>query len=345
MQLIEKNNEKTYFLDFLRVLSCLAIIFLHVQHTAAVDDQTINSTIRANLNFVLTNLQWAVPMFFMISGYIFLGVKKECTYRSMLKHYVKLALIIIFVYTFFNIIELFYAEKRFTLDLFIKSIIKTISGKSWDHLWFIYSIFAIYLVMPVFKLFYDKADYNLDIFIFLSFLFIYLIPTINKYLPIKIGIEYIFGWKTFYVFLGGYFAKRKVPNLPINNLIMFALIVLIAILNFYSFYYLNNPFMSYSNRFLVVFYTSLIFLLSINIFNNENKFIHEMSKYTFSVYIYHVIFVHMMTKVLHIYPLRVNPFLNLIIAYVVITIISFAFSMVLQKIEGQVRGLIKMTNR
>ena len=148
----------------------------------------------------------------MISGYIFLGIKKEYSYKSMLKYYIRLTLVIIFVYSFLNIIELLYIEKHLSLNLIKKSIFKMINGKSWDHLWFIYSIFAIYLVMPVFKMIFDKADYNLDIFIFLSFLFIYLIPNINKYIPVKIGTEYIFNWKIFYVFLGGYFAKKKIVN-------------------------------------------------------------------------------------------------------------------------------------
>lgn len=328
--LFVENNEKTYFLDFLRVISCLAIIFLHVQHTAVSDDPTVSMAIRQNLIFVVTNLQWAVPMFFMISGYIFLGIKKECSYKSMLKYYIRLILVILFIYTFFNIIELLWTEKVFNLDMFFKSVIKMINGKSFDHLWLINSIFTIYLIMPVFKLFYDKADYNLDVFILISFLFIYLIPTINKYLPFQIGTYYIFDWQMFYVFLGGYFAKKKIVNSMFNNVVMGLLLILIAILNYYSFYYMNNAFMSYSSRFLVVFYTSLIFLLSINILNRKNKFISEVSKYTFNVYIYHVIFIHIMTKVLYIYPLRHNPFFSIIIAYVAITFISFIFCIVLQ---------------
>ena len=339
MQIIEKNNENSYFLNVLRVLSCLAIIFLHVQNTAISDDPTVSTILINNFAYFITNLQWAVPTFFMISGYIFLGIKSECTYRSMLKHYIRLLIVIILIFTILNITEYMYIEKKFTLDLLKRSVIKMINGKTWDHLWFIYSIFAIYLVMPAFKLFFDRADENLDIFIVLCFVFIYLIPNLNKYLPIKIGYEYVFNWKIFYVFLGGYFAKRKIVNNKINNLIMGLLLILILIINYISYYKYGRALMSYSDRFTVVIFTSLLFLLTMNLFNNKNIFFEKLSKHTFSVYIIHVVFVHMMTKVFNIYPLRNMPVLSITIAYIVITIISFLFCIyvfdpILNKIEN-----------
>lgn len=325
MQIIEKNNENSYFLNILRVLSCFAIIFLHVQNTAISDDPTVSLALKNNFSFFITNLQWAVPIFFMISGYIFLGIKSECTYKSMFKHYIRLLIVIIFIYTALNIIEYVYIEKLFSLDLLKRSIIKMINGKTWDHLWFIYSIFAIYLVMPVFKLFFDKADENLDIFIIISFIFIYLIPNLNNYLPIKIGYEFVFNWKIFYVFLGGYFAKKKIVNNKINNIIMTILLIIILIINYISYYKYGKALMSYSDRFTVVIFSSLIFLLFMNLFNNKSIIFKKLSKHTFSVYIIHVVFVHMMTKVFHIYPLRSFPILSIILAYIVITIISFLF--------------------
>lgn len=339
MQIIEKNNVNTYFLNVLRVLSCLAIIFLHVQNTAISDDPTVNSVLKNNFTYFITNLQWAVPIFFMISGYIFLGIKKECTYKSMFKHYIRLLIVIIFIYTILNIIEYMYIEKKFSLELLKKSIIKMINGKTWDHLWFIYSIFAIYLIMPVFKLFFDKASIDLDIFIIICFIFIYLIPNLNNYLPIKIGYEFVFNWKIFYVFLGGYFAKKKIVNNKINNLIMFLFLIFILIINHISYYKYGRALMSYSDRFTVVIFSSLLFLLFMNLFNNKNLIFEKLSKHTFSVYIIHVIFVHMMTKVFNIYPLRTIPILSISLAYIIITVISFIFCIyifdpILNKIEN-----------
>ena len=107
--MFEKNKLKkhTAFLDILRVFSCIAIIFLHVNQNSFLDSTTASSDIISFIHLFHNYFRWAVPMFLMISGYIFLGVKDECTYKSMRKQYIKILLIIILFFTSFNLIELF----------------------------------------------------------------------------------------------------------------------------------------------------------------------------------------------------------------------------------------------
>lgn len=84
-----------------------------------------------------------------------------------------------------------------------------IAGDSWGHLWYLYELVGIYLVLPIIKLFIDNAS-SRDFIMALAVLFIFNLcvstinsinPAVGFYLPIK-------GNSLFYLLLGRYLDKE-----------------------------------------------------------------------------------------------------------------------------------------
>ena len=339
--MFEKNKLKkhTAFLDILRVFSCIAIVTIHVNHNSLVDSTTISDSLKVIITYINSLLYWAVPMFFMISGYIFLGVKSNCTYKSMAKYYIKMIILILFAFTAFNIVELFITNKTFYLGIFKDAIYLTLQGKSWDHMWFLMTIFVAYLIFPLVRPFYDKADRDLDIFIFLFGIFTIVIPEINKIFNIKIYNDFIFDYKIYFCFLGGYLAKKKVANNVFNNVMLVVALFIILIISGYCYWNpnININLTSFINRLLTSVIAFLLFNIFANMLNVQNNFFRFLSKYTLYIYIFHVAFIHIFTKVLRIFPYELKyPVIMVILSILIVFISSLIVGVIIKPIEDYV---------
>ena len=84
----------------------------------------------------------------MITGYC-LSLKKECTYSYCLHHVLKFIKILFTVGLFYSLLEEVFIAKKFSITILGTSILNVFTGNLWDHMWFIYAIIGVYLVMPV----------------------------------------------------------------------------------------------------------------------------------------------------------------------------------------------------
>ncbi len=89
-----ENNKRIYFLDVLRVISCLAVIMIHASAEYVVRDI-------GTINFWIGNIfdgisAIAVPIFIMISGTLLLDEKYLYTKKKLIKHISKMILFFVF---------------------------------------------------------------------------------------------------------------------------------------------------------------------------------------------------------------------------------------------------------
>lgn len=77
-------NQRKNYIDLLRVISAFAVVVIHVTSAAMNTTEVSSQTYMANalLNSIM---RWAVPVFFMISGALFLDSKREVTTKSSLQ--------------------------------------------------------------------------------------------------------------------------------------------------------------------------------------------------------------------------------------------------------------------
>ena len=96
------NQRKNYF-DLLRVISSFAVVVIHVTSAAMNTTEVSSQTYMANalLNSIM---RWAVPVFFMISGALFLDPKREVTTKKLFTKINKYYML----YTNYIALDLFY---------------------------------------------------------------------------------------------------------------------------------------------------------------------------------------------------------------------------------------------
>lgn len=147
------SGPRKQFLDVLRVLATCAVVLMHVLTGATdVTDASIVPEYRSLLLSVMDLVTWCVPIFLLISGYLFLNPERTLTYPVMIKKYCRrIALAILLFGVPYAASELVVTERTFRIRMIPEALKMTLTGHTWSHMWYLYLIFFLYLVTPLLK--------------------------------------------------------------------------------------------------------------------------------------------------------------------------------------------------
>lgn len=147
------NKERVAFLDQLRVLATLGVVLLHTA-TGVLDIYDLTQYPGAEMVFVaLRSLTvWCVPVFVVISGYLFLNPERDLSLWKMLWKYCRRIILALFVFGVpFALLEQVAVAGEVNAAMFPRAFWMVLTGKSWAHLWYLYMILALYLVTPLIR--------------------------------------------------------------------------------------------------------------------------------------------------------------------------------------------------
>ena len=147
------SGPRKQFLDVLRVLATCAVVLMHVLTGATdVTDASIVPEYRSLLLSVMDLVTWCVPIFLLISGYLFLNPERTLTYPVMIKKYCRrIALAILLFGVPYAASELVVAERIFRVMMIPEALKMTLMGHTWSHMWYLYLILFLYLITPLLK--------------------------------------------------------------------------------------------------------------------------------------------------------------------------------------------------
>lgn len=147
------SGPRKQFLDVLRVLATCAVVLMHVLTGATdVTDASIVPEYRSLLLSVMDLVTWCVPIFLLISGYLFLNPERTLTYSVMIKKYCRrIALAILLFGVPYAASELVVAERTFRIRMIPEALKMTLMGHTWSHMWYLYLILFLYLITPLLK--------------------------------------------------------------------------------------------------------------------------------------------------------------------------------------------------
>ena len=147
------SGPRKQFLDVLRVLATCAVVLMHVLTGATdVTDASIVPEYRSLLLSVMDLVTWCVPIFLLISGYLFLNPERTLTYPVMIKKYCRrIALAILLFGVPYAASELVVAERIFRVMMIPEALKMTLTGHTWSHMWYLYLILFLYLITPLLK--------------------------------------------------------------------------------------------------------------------------------------------------------------------------------------------------
>lgn len=287
------------YLDLLRISATIAVIMIHATgfHWMSL---TVYSADWDIYNFYRCLVRWAVPIFVMISGALFLG--KELNTKKL---YTQNLVRIVTSFVFWSFVYAVYGYKG-SIKQFIYDFLHGAG-----HMWFLFLIAAIYLVLPAFKkLVFYMNGWFLPVSICIGFL----IPAVFEAGPEFLGISVIdqhiifimkifqkvFGWLG-YFYLGYYVSQKDTAGRI--RFLWYGLGTFAMVLSYYAFKayaYRKGSAVNefYDNISITVLLESIaVFILMKNInwkFSpGREKAVIKISKYTFGVYMVHMLIFYM----------------------------------------------------
>lgn len=141
-----KTEERIRYLDVLRTAATLAVMMLHLSATGykAAPEGSAAQVICWCYNFLS---RFAVPVFVMISGAIFLNPDRAVTPEKLLKRNIPRLLLIFFLWsTGFALLQAAREQPLFSTAYCLCVIRKIITGHY--HMWYLYMIMGLYLAVP-----------------------------------------------------------------------------------------------------------------------------------------------------------------------------------------------------
>lgn len=166
-------KEREIFLDRLRVAAACAVVLLHTI-TGIMDATDMESYPFENKVFfvALDLVCWCVPVFLLISGYLFLNPVRKISMKEMMTKYVRRIVLALFLFGVpYACLEQIALEKNFRWSMVGKAFLMVLRGESWSHMWYLYLLSFLYLLTPALKWLLSHVP-RMAVYAFLSILFI-----------------------------------------------------------------------------------------------------------------------------------------------------------------------------
>jgi len=324
------HGRKTW-IDYLRIISAFAVVMIHVVYLGRLTfwigaDTTI-------CLIVFDFLCFAVPIFVMITGYLQLNPEKEYNFKKSIIRIISVLCIFGVVYAW---MELIFNEHRISFNQIGKAIINMVQGNSWIHLWYLYMLIGLYLIIPFFRTWIKYAgDREIKYFLFLNFIFNSVLVRLAHYgisSAFYIQIATIF---PFYLVLGYYLGKyqKKISNKVIGIAWVVCLLSIYLVASFFRILFDATNY----NNVLTVAMVILIFLTfknlpEIHLGERIRIYINSCARCSFGIYIVHMVFVNALYKFLKVNPYQYNAFIFWIVMSLIIFVLSWIVSWLLMKL-------------
>lgn len=201
-------ESKISWIEWMRVLGAATVVLLHVLQTYLylnpVDAVGLPRALSWSF-FLLAGTRWAVPVFFMITGALLLNPDKKVGWRKALRYAGRMAGVLATFGFVYCLAELVISAGAFSPIMLGQAILNVLGARSWDHMWYIYALLGIYLLLPVLKAYVDQADQTgLRTLLCVLGAFTLAIPTLNSWRGLGLSNLIWVPSGVFYVVLGWY---------------------------------------------------------------------------------------------------------------------------------------------
>lgn len=342
-------KHRVRYCDLLRFIAIISVILIHV----VADFRQLYLLENRNYYFLFTIVdslaRTGVPLFFMFTGIFLLSSKKEEKYSEFVKKVVKKLVVPLIVVSFIYYIYDCWALESTSFSLF-DFVTGLYSNKIKYHLWYMYSIILIYLLIPFLRVVIQHLKKKeLRNLIILIFVLGFCTSTLTQFctyfeLPTFEGISYpTILTQINYLFLGYYLYKYKVAERLRRPLYVLGIIsfICIPILDYILMTGVRWEPFSPPERIFPFFMAIALF-----VFVKENydkwhvsekleKFFALLASLSLHIYLLHVLVLEFSRKVIYYFITPVGLWQNLLMFICLLLITSvgtFTLSYTLKKI-------------
>lgn len=339
------NENRVIYFDFLRVFATIFVIMLHVSasYFPAVN---VHSLEWKMFNFYDSISRWAVPLFVMISGSLFL--RKSPDVHVMYRKYILRIAAAFFIWSALYIIH--YTNLYGVAHPLSQKEVLMRFIKGHYHMWFLAMLFGVYAMVPLLKPIVESKT-RMNYFLLLSFVLSILFPTLisvlkdgnleiaNVFYYQKGRFDMSFGY-LFYFVLGYWMDRndtRKIRGLIyVLGIVGFVFTVIATDILSVKIGTIDDTF--YNELTLnVLFETVAVFQLfkdvfpKISIGEQVEKWTLKLSNYCFGIYLVHP----MIIEVLDHYGFNSLSFTS-VLSVPVITLIVWLISLIISAVLNRI---------
>ncbi len=196
-------NERVYYFDRLRIIAAIAVVVIHIS-APELFRYGIGTPSWDFCNILDSFSRFAVPLFVMLSGAIFLNPEKKTDIKKL---YSKNLLRIVVAFFFWSF---FYALVNHEGDayLFIKNVLL-----GHFHMYYLFIIAGLYIAVPIYRKICEDEKL-MSYFLLLAFVFVFLLPllatmphmSVIDMMLEKMNFKLVLGYSVYFV--GGYYFSR-----------------------------------------------------------------------------------------------------------------------------------------
>ena len=142
---MDERPHVDYF-DGLRIFAALSVIFMH---TAAVPLRTGINTGWHLLNVCTALAFTAVPLFFMMSGYLLMTSRKTADISVLLRHRLPRLVVPLAGWTVVAVLWQMFLAHTLTPGTVWAQLVAALHGPAMLHFWYLYTLIALYALSPI----------------------------------------------------------------------------------------------------------------------------------------------------------------------------------------------------
>jgi surface polysaccharide O-acyltransferase-like enzyme len=317
------NSLKLAWANNLRAAATLGVVFIHCSSYVILDFGHIDNNHWLIAVIFNTAVRWSVPVFVMLTGSFVLS-----NYNDQLGNFLANAFKkIIIPFLIWSIVYLLYNNWDELFGLALSNVQKrallvekALSGTE-VHLWYVYMIISVYLVIPIFSKWTNLArTKELTLFLGCWFFFLITTPFLNNYAT-DFQLNYFTGYIG-YLIAGFYFFKY----LTLNKATLWALLI-ISIASIATITYgasfekkeFNDALLSPLTPGIFIMSASIYLLFkqsSVTLSSWMTSLVNQICKYSYGIYLVHYLILAMINEYLigidSFHPLLSIPLISLL---------------------------------
>lgn len=326
------KNKYIPYLDLLRFIAISCVLLLHIISgiTDTIPDQM--SEMQLGVYHSLKSFcTVGVPVFFMISGTLFLPPEKKLNLKLLFQKYLrKIVLALVLFGTFFSIMELVMITKTFSIGFLWQAFVNMLCGNSWAHMWYLFALIGLYLFLPLLKTF--TANANKQVYLYLLILLFVigsLLPTLENALGLTFGFMMPVTGICLFYYMCGYYIHTYVEKKDTYKKAAIVILIVLYLLLIYNCMCKASYNWSYESPIIVGMSICIYYLASCS--QKEWAVCSQLRDYYFGMYLVHTIFLNMAYKVLHVTPLLCGGYVLLPVFWIGTFALSLLTAWVMKK--------------
>jgi len=328
-------KERLYYPDFLRGFAILAVLLLH-----CIGDFLFRTDLYGSSSFPVWLVMNAfaragVPLFLMLSGHLLLSSPETADFAAFYKKKLPRILIpLAFWNTAYWLFSCIVNGENLRPAEFFRAVLD--SGTAY-HLWYLYTLFALYLLAPFLKRLADTLTEKQQWWLLFLMLFCTSIrPMLNLVFSLSIHLfDPLFDGYTACFFMGYLLGKYRTGRYALpGSAALGAASLLFSVLYHWLHSSPDGIQLAFNYGYSLCHYllAASVFLLARQIFARRAPLrpaVHCLSRCSFGIYLTHA---GVITGIRRLVPLNVSDFPGALLLFALTFAVSFAISFVLGKI-------------